>query len=119
MQICIKNKHLRVCSLPDYNEIAELSDKSRLQVNIPYVLAFYLYNPKDFIRIVEVAAVDAFEDRTGDLDNFNNQSNYDTDDNCDDGLNKEEEYIFTPRDGYSWSRGGSTNSISNEVKRNK
>lgn len=75
-----------MCSLPEYSEIAELNDKSKLHGNIPYILGFYLYCPKDFIRIVEVAAVDAFDERTNTEDNNNNEENstcnYDTDDNC-------------------------------------
>ena len=74
-----------------------------------------MYCPKDFIRIVEVAAVDAFDERTNTDESNNDEKstwNYDTDDNCDSEKGRRE---FNIKDsGYILSRGGS---VGSEVKR--
>lgn len=58
--ICLKNKFFRVSSLPAYENVIELSDKSKINLEKEYCLAICIEGVNDFINIENVMEVSSF-----------------------------------------------------------
>jgi len=63
VQIHINGGILRVASMPDFSSIAEVSDRSRLDGSMQYVLGLYMQYPKDVIKLVSGEIVEEFDER--------------------------------------------------------
>ena len=63
LRIHLKEKILKVASYPDYGGAVELVDKFKISMDVKYRLGFWIFFPKDGIRLVYAAVVKDFDGR--------------------------------------------------------